>query len=133
MSKRPQLHLVNSNDPASIFDNLDGLRASMPPVASAKRARSVATFARFPHEQALKLRSINGSGWLIMVELDRQILKERGHNPVRLTNYRLRELGIGRMTKQRQLRKLEEAGVIRVVTKERTATEIAHLWFPIQP
>ena len=134
--KRPRLRVVKTNDPAAIFDDLDGLRGpSMPPVIApgTKRARSVETFARFPHERALKLRGISGGGWLILVEIDRLILKGRGRNPVELTNRRLRELGIGRETKRRQLKRLEEAGVIKVQNEGRKSALVTHLWFPEQP
>jgi hypothetical protein len=124
--------VVKSNDPTAVFDDLDALRQELPAVAI-KRARSTETFARFPHERALALRTIkSGVGWRILIELDRLILKGRGRNPVRLTNHRLRELGIGRKTKQYQLRRLEAAGVIKVETEQRKWTVVTHLWFPVQ-
>jgi hypothetical protein len=124
--------MMKTVDPAAVFDDIDALREAIPAVA-AKRARSAETFARFPHERALALpASISNAGWKILVELDRLMLKGRGRNPVRLTNHRLRELGIGRMTKQRQLRQLETAGVIEVQSRARAWTEVAHLWFPLQ-
>ncbi|MGC1916317.1 MAG: Lrp/AsnC family transcriptional regulator, partial [Pseudolabrys sp.] len=61
--------------------------------------------------------------------LDRLILKGRGRNPVRLTNHRLRELGISRETKQYQLRRLEAAGVIKIETQQRKGTVVTHLWW----
>ena len=53
------------------------------------------TFARIPHDLAWELyrHGVSSAGWVIMVELDRLILKEGGKNPVRLSNVRLRELG----------------------------------------
>jgi hypothetical protein len=129
---RRRFRIAKSNDPAAVFDDLEALRQEMPAVAT-RRARVTETFARFPHERALALRGhISGNGWVILVELDRLILKGRGRNPVRLTNHRLRELGIGRMTKQRQLCQLEAARVIEVRSRARAWTEVAHLWFPIQ-
>jgi hypothetical protein len=131
--KRRQLRLVKTHDPAAIFDNLDDLRAApLPPVADNRRAKSVETFARFPHERALQLK-ISGNAWRILVELDRLILKGRGRNPVTLTNHRLRELGIGRQMKQQLLRKLKKVGVIEVRATERKGTVVTHLWFPKQP
>jgi hypothetical protein len=127
-----KFRVVKTNDPATVFDDVDALREAMPAIAT-KRARSAETFARFPHERALALPlSVSNIGWKILVELDRLILKGRGRNPVKLTNHRLRELGIGRMTKQRQLRQLEVAGVIKVRAKARAWTLVAHLWFPTQ-
>jgi DNA-binding transcriptional ArsR family regulator len=127
-----KFRVVKTNDPAAVFDDLEALRQELPAVAT-KRARAVETFARFPHERALALRDrISSSGWVILIELDRLILKGRGRNPVRLTNHRLRELGIRRDTKQYQLRRLEMAGVIKVVAQERRWTVVTHLWFPVE-
>jgi hypothetical protein len=104
----------------------------MPPVAT-KRARTTETFARFPHERALALpASISNAGWKILIEIDRLILTERGRNPVRLTNHRLRKFGIERDTKLYQLRQLEAAGVVKVETEERKGTLVTHLWYPQQ-
>jgi hypothetical protein len=129
---RRRFRVVRSNDPAAVFDDLDALRQELPAVAT-KRARVTETFARFPHERALALRGrITSNGWVILIELDRLILKGRGRNPVRLTNHRLRELGIKRDTKQYQLRRLEAAGVIKVETEQRKWTVVTHLWFPVQ-
>jgi len=129
---RKKFRVVKSNDPGAVFDDLDALRAAMPAVAT-KRARTSETFARFPHERALGLRGrIGADGWVLLVEIDRLILKGHGCNPVRLTNHRLRKLGISRSAKLRQLRKLEAAGVIRTKAEERKWTLVTHLWFPVQ-
>ena len=66
------------------------------------------------------------------IEVVQSVLKGRGRNPVRLTNHRLRELGISRETKQYQLRRLEAAGVIKIETQQRKGTVVTHLWFPEQ-
>jgi hypothetical protein len=126
-----KFRVVKTNDPAAVFDDLDALREAIPAVAT-KRARITETFARFPHERALALHDINGAGWRILVELDRLIFKGRGRNPVRLTNHRLREFGVSRRDKLRQLRRLEAAGVIKVQTEGRKWTVVTHLWFPVQ-
>jgi hypothetical protein len=124
---------VMKNDPSDVFDDLDALRAGMPAVTTDKRTRTTETFARFPHDRALAMpTNISNAGWKILVELDRLILKGRGRNPVRLTNHRLRELGISRETKQYQLRRLEAAGVIKIETQQRKGTVVTHLWFPEQ-
>jgi hypothetical protein len=129
---RRRFRVVKTNDPVAVFDDIDALREAMPTVAT-RRARSSETFARFPHEKALALRGQIGSdGWVILVEIDRLILKSGGCNPVRLTNYRLRQLGIGRELKRQQLQKLVAAGVIRVIARERRWTLVLHLWFAAQ-
>jgi hypothetical protein len=126
-----RFRVVKTKNPADVFDDLDALRA-MPPVFP-KRARATETFARFPHEKALALRGrIGADAWVLLVEIDRLILKGHGRNPVRLTNHRLRELGIGRSAKQRHLRKLEATGVIQIKTEGRQSTLVTHLWFPVQ-
>ena len=131
MAKR-RFHVVKTDDPAAVFDDLDALQQEKPVVAT-KRARTTETFARFPHNRALAMpTSISNAGWKILVELDRLILKGRGRNPVRLTNHRLRELGISRETKQYQLRRLEAAGLIKIETQQRKGTVVTHLWFPEQ-
>jgi hypothetical protein len=127
-----KFHVVKTKDPAAVFDDLDALREAMP-TAGSKRARSTALFARIPHERAQTWGPhISSAGWMILIEIDRLILKGRGRNPVRLTNHRLRELGIGRDTKQYQLRRLAVAGVVKVETEQRKWTVVTHLWFPAQ-
>jgi hypothetical protein len=129
---RHRFRVVKTNDPTAVFDDLDALRQEMPAVGR-KRARATKTFARIYHEEALALPdTISGAGWKILIEVDRLILMGQGRNPVRLTNHRLRELGIGRATKRRQLQKLERAGALRVVARERKWTAVLHLWFPAQ-
>jgi hypothetical protein len=129
---KPRLRVVKNNDPTAVFDDIDALREAMPTTKS-RRARATETFARFYHEKALALGGkIGSNGWVILVEIDRLILKGNGRNPVRLTNYRLRELGIGREVKRYQLQKLVEAGVVRVLARERKWTLVLHLWFPAQ-
>jgi hypothetical protein len=78
---------------------------------------------------------ISSAGWMIMIELDRLILKGEGKNPVRLSNVRLRELGIiNRKTKYRQLHLLEQTGAIKVLSEEQSSASllVLHLWFPEQ-
>jgi hypothetical protein len=129
---RRRFRVVKTNDPAAVFDDLDALRQEMP-AAATKRARSAETFARIPHGRAQALwPHISSAGWMILIEIDRLILKGCGRNPVRLTNHRLRELGIRRNTKQYQLRRLEAAGTIEVETQQRKWTVVTSLWFPVQ-
>jgi hypothetical protein len=93
------------------------------------------TFARIPHARSWKLHrhGISSAGWMIMLELDRLILKGGGKNPVRLSNARLREQGgISRHTKYRQLHLLEKAGAIKVLSEEQSNASllVLHRWFP---
>ena len=78
------------------------------------------------------MRDIGGIGWLLVVEIDRLILKGRGRNPVRLTNHRMHQLGISRQSKRYYLRKLEAAGIIKVQSEVRKWTVVTLLWFPVQ-
>jgi hypothetical protein len=126
-----RFRVVKSNDPAAVFDDLGALRETMRPVAT-KRARTAETFARIPHDRAPALRGISGRGWLILVEIDRLILKGYGRNPVRLTNHRMQQLGIDRESKRYHLRRLEEVGVIKVQSEARKWTVVTLLWFPAQ-
>jgi DNA-binding transcriptional ArsR family regulator len=126
-----KFRVVKANDPAAVFDDLDALRQEMPAVAT-KRARSIETFARIPHDQAAAMRAIGGVGWLIVIEIDRLILKGRGRNPVRLTNHRMHQLGISRQSKRYHLRQLEMAGIVKVQSEARKWTVVTLLWFPVQ-
>src|SRR5262245_46665991 len=126
-----RFRVVKTDVPAAVYDDLAALREAMPAVAT-KRARSTETFARIPHDRAAAMRDIGGIGWLIVIEIDRLILKGRGRNPVRLTSHRLRELGISRESKRYYLRQLEAAGVIKVQSEARKWTVVTLLWFPVQ-
>jgi hypothetical protein len=100
-----------------------------------KRAHSAETFARIPHDKALELgrHRISGAAWLVLIELDRIILKRRGQNPVRLNSSRLKEVGIHDRTRQRALRQLAAAGVIKIKYRDRgLAPLVAHLWYPLR-
>jgi hypothetical protein len=93
--------------------------------------------ARIPHERALALlcnSAISSAGFTILIELVRLVSKGRGQNPVRLTNARLRELGISRQTKCRQLHLLETQGIVSVrwSDKDRIGLLVTYLWRPIQ-
>jgi hypothetical protein len=93
LKKRARLRLVGKGEGGSggtgVFDDLDKLRVDMasaealrPPSgstagpASSLRRREVETFARIPHNRALKLypRRLTGSAWAVLIELDRMIL-----------------------------------------------------------
>jgi hypothetical protein len=130
--RRPKLHLVG-HDPADIFDDLEKLRADLG--APLRRDRSVETFARIPHDRALALYryKLSGAAWLVLIELDRLILKQRGKNPVRFWSPRLRAVGLVTRTRMRALCQLEAAGVIKIEQKGNGLSPwVTHLWYPCQ-
>jgi hypothetical protein len=131
MKKRPKLHLVGQ-EPADIFQDLDQLRTDL---ASPRqhRQRLTETFARIPHDKALALK-ISGHAWIVLIELDRIILKARGQNPVRFWSPRLRAAGLHYQARARALWHLERAGVIMI--KRRGAGRspwVFHTWYPKHP
>ena len=82
MKRRPRLHLVGQ-DPGDVFNDLGKLRTDL--AAPLRRQRIVETFARIPHDKALELyrHKIDRAAWVVLIELDRLVLKARGKNPVR--------------------------------------------------
>jgi DNA-binding transcriptional ArsR family regulator len=134
MAKRAKMRLVGSPDPATMFDDLDALREAQRNPAPQRRQRTTETFARIPHGKALALyRQAGGSPWMVLVELDRLVLKSRGKNPVKLFSARLRGIGISHRTRQRALRMLEAAGVVRVEQQGKGQPPLVlHLWYPRQ-
>jgi hypothetical protein len=128
--RRPKLHLVG-HSPTDVFNDLDRLRADMS--TPLRRARSVETFARIPHDRALELHrhKISGTAWAVLIELDRLILKAGGRNPVRFWSPRLRASGLTRWRRQRALRQLEIAGVVEIEQRgEGLSPWVTHLWYP---
>jgi hypothetical protein len=133
MRKRPRLHLVGQ-DPADVFEDLDRLRSDMatPPQ---RRPRAAETFARIPHDKALTLykHKLSGAAWVVLIEIDRLILKAGGQNPVKLSSWRLREIGLSGGRRDRAVRELEAAGVIVVRRCGRGHSPWAfHSWYPQQ-
>ena len=129
--RRAKLYLVGQ-DPADIFDDLDKLKSDLtaPPQ---RRAKATETFARIPHDKALALRRyrMGHAAWLVLIELDRLILKRRGQNPVRFASTRLRAIGIKDQTRTHALRQLAAAGVVRVASRgPGLAPLVTHLWYP---
>ena len=129
--RRAKLYLVGQ-DPAEIFNDLDKLKSDLasPP---ARRPRATETFARIPHDKALALYRyhLSPSAWLVLIELDRLILKRRGQNPVRFASARLHTVGIKRNVRARALRQLVTAGVVRVMHRGRGLSPlVTHLWYP---
>jgi hypothetical protein len=128
--RRPRLHLVGQ-EPTNIFEDLDQLRDDLHRPGQ-RRQRIPETFARIPHDKALRLK-ISGTAWKVLIELDRIILKGRGQNPVRFWSPRLRALGIRGNYRTRILRQLEAAGVIIVRwTKAGHSPWVFHTWYPKQ-
>jgi hypothetical protein len=103
---------------------------------SARRARSIETFARIPHDRALELsrqHRLSGTAWVVLIELDRLILKHRGQNPVRFVSSRLRGAGLTSYTRSRALRQLAAAKVIKVERRgQGLGPWVTHFWFPLQ-
>jgi hypothetical protein len=129
--RRAKLHLVGQ-DPAEIFDDLDKLKSDLtsPP---ARRTRATETFARIPHDKALALHKyrLSSAAWVVLIELDRLILKRRGQNPVRFTSARLRGIGLKDHTRTRALRQLAAAEVVRITNRgPGLAPWVTHLWYP---
>jgi hypothetical protein len=131
--KHSRLRLVGSDDPTSVFDDLDALRrAQIAPAAPAfqgqRRQRSVETFARIPHDRARRLYHLSGPAWALLIELDRLILEGRGRNPVRLTTKTLKASGLSEKRKRSGLVELEAAGVITVERQRGRSPLVTHLW-----
>jgi hypothetical protein len=130
--RRHKLYLVGQ-DPTEIFDDLDKLKsdlASPPP----RRTRATETFARIPHDKALALHKhrLGSAAWLVLIELDRLILRRRGQNPVRLASARLRMAGIKQNVRANALHQLAAAGVVLVTYRGAgLAPLVTHLWYPV--
>src|SRR5262249_44917652 len=111
-------------------------RHSLINAAIRHRQRSVETFARIPHDRALELyrrHPISGVAWVVLIELDRLILKHRGQNPVRFVSSRLCAVGLNSHTRVRALRQLEAAGVVEIGRRGRgLGPWVAHLWYPLR-
>ena len=130
MKRRPKLYLVGQ-DSGDVFNDLSKLRTDL--AAPLRRQRAVETFARIPHDRALELyrHKLSGAAWLVLIELDRLVLKARGKNPIRFWSPRLRGVGVTQHTRMRALRQLEAAGVIRVERRGKGLSPwVAHLWYP---
>jgi hypothetical protein len=91
MKRRPRLYPVGQ-DPSDVFSDIEKLRTDL--AAPLRRQRAVETFARIPHDRALELyrHKLSGTAWLVLIELDRILLKARGKNPVRFWSPRLRKV-----------------------------------------
>jgi hypothetical protein len=133
MPKR-HLQLVGSEDPVNVFDDLVKLQQEQRggPV---RRARATQTFARISHDKGLALyrHRLPCAAWVLLVELDRLILKARGRNPVKLSSSRLRRIGLKSQTRHRALRQLEAAGVVSVERiGQGMSPWVTHSWYPLR-
>jgi hypothetical protein len=131
--RRAKLYLVDQ-DPAEIFNDLDKLKSDQasPP---ARRSRATETFARIPHDKALALYRyrLSAAAWVVLIELDRLILKRRGQNPVRFASTQLRAVGIKDHMRARALRQLVSAGAVRIASRgPGLAPWVTHLWYPLR-
>ena len=91
------LRLVGTHDPTDIFSDLDALRAQAPSLQPPPKRREKIdeTFARIPHDRGLGLYGkIDAAAWIVLIELDRLVLKGRGLNPVVLGNDNLKKIGM---------------------------------------
>jgi hypothetical protein len=136
MTRRPRLRLVGSSDPSEVFSDLAKLRREQEaPQEPQRRSRAAETFARIPHDKVFGLyqHRIGSPAWLVLIELDRLILKRRGQNPVRLESRRLRAAGIVSRKRMIALHQLAAGGVIRIERRKSGLSPwITHLWYPVQ-
>ena len=133
---RRKFRVIGPNDDATnVFSDLGALRRDQQKPVLHHRQRLTETFARIPHDRALALyQHIGGPAWLLLIELDRLILKGHGRNPIKLTNHQLKAVGLTHHTRKRALGRLEAAGVITVERLGRGKNPlIRHLWFPPHP
>ena len=79
--RRAKLYLVGQ-DPADIFDDLDKLGSDLTSPRQ-RRPRATETFARIPHDKALALykHRLSPAAWVVLIELDRLILKAARPEP----------------------------------------------------
>jgi hypothetical protein len=90
-----------------------------------------------PHDLALELywkhHIFSAAAWVVLIELDRIILKHRGQNPVKFVSGRLKKIGFARSTRHRALQQLAEAGVIKIESRgPGLAPLVTHSWFPLR-
>jgi hypothetical protein len=132
MKRRPKLYLVGQN-PTGVFDDLAQLQADM--AMPLRRQRLAETFARIPHDRAFALyrHRVSITAWLVLIELDRLILKSGGKNPVQFWSSRLRDAGVTGSKRVRALRQLTAAGVVQVEQRGKGLSSlVTHLWYPLR-
>ena len=130
MKKRPQhLRLVKSaEDPElraaeQLFRSLVETRTELRKPPNAARPRRQ-TFFMMEHDLLTALgRALNYPALVLISELDRLVFTSR-HNPVSLTNERLKRLGLVRQNKMRALRRLQKVGVVELESQSRGAVRV---------
>ncbi|HKF22111.1 MAG TPA: hypothetical protein VKE93_11115 [Candidatus Angelobacter sp.] len=133
--KHSRLRLVDSPDPASVFDDLDALRkAQATPAGSASRGRRrpqvTELFVPIPYTLARKLRDhrVSGTAWFLLVALDQLIYQPGGRSPVKLTAETLASLGLSRWVAYQALEQLEKAGAVAVSRRRGRSPAVTLLW-----
>jgi hypothetical protein len=127
------LRLVGTHDPADIFSDLDALRAQAPSLQPPPKRREKIDelFARIPYDRALDLYGkIDAAAWIVLIELDRQVLKGRGLNPVVLGNDNLRKIGMTAKAQRHALQQLAAADVIKLQLRHSKPPLVLHTWYP---
>jgi hypothetical protein len=133
MRRRSRLRLVGAEEPTNVFNDLKKLQEEQQ--APVRRKRLTETFARIPHDRGLALyhHKISGAAWVVLIELDRLILRAGGQNPIKFSSTRLRALGLRSAIRSRAFRQLETAGVIARERRGRGLSPwVYHFWFPRQ-
>jgi len=127
-------------DQKSIFDDIEALRRdeaqlrqqikSQSNTGRKKRARSDELFARIPYDRGFRLLGqISGAAWVVLIELDRQILMSKGQNLIEFNPEHLLSMQMTPTTIYRCLRQLEKAEVIKVDWCRGKRAVVTHLWF----
>jgi hypothetical protein len=135
MPKR-RFHVVKTNDPAAVFDDIDALREiqtaapAAPTFQRQRQKRNTEYFVRIPIERARPLKHLSGTAWWLWIELEWLVFKSHGRNPVKLTSHSTP--GLSRFAKARALQQLVRAGVIFIEQKPGCAPLVTLRWHPIQ-
>jgi hypothetical protein len=98
-----------------------------------RRPRAETTFVRLPYQQITQLYGrLSAAAFHVMVELDHQHFKNRGKNPLKLTNQTdLAAAGMRRNTKVKALRELQDAGLITLQKEGKGAFVVTMSWHPV--
>jgi hypothetical protein len=98
-----------------------------------RRPLAETTFVRLPYQQITQLYGrLSVAAFHVMVELDHQHFKNRGKNPLKLTNQtNLATAGMRRNTKVKALRELQDAGLITLQKEGKGAFVVTISWHPV--
>jgi hypothetical protein len=98
-----------------------------------RRPRAETTFVRLPYQQITQLYGcLSVAAFHVMVELDHQHFKNRGKNPLKLTNQtNLATAGMRRNTKVKALRELQDAGLVILQKEGNGAFVVTISWHPV--